>query len=138
MTYLFNTNIVPGEAVVRVSEITASEAAEIAANGFTSAIGHESTAQAFGEIIGQDVPVSRIFASPRPGDVAVSLKLNGRLPEGQVLDRSQLEQIGYTMYRMDFHSKSTRIIPSQTVESGDYLLVHRQVVDLYGQRSVAS
>lgn len=102
MVYLFNTNIIPGEAVVRVSEITADSAAEIAANGFTSAIGYESTAAAFSEIIGQDVPVNRIQATPQGGDMAISLKLNGRLPEGQILDREQLEKIGYTLYLISF------------------------------------
>lgn len=102
MIYLFNTNIIPCEAVVRVQEIADWEAAKIAANGFTSAIGHESTAQAFGEIIGQDVPVNRIQATPQDGDIAISLKLNGRLPEGQILDREQLEKIGYTLYQISF------------------------------------
>lgn len=103
MVYLFNTNIVPGEAVVRVQKITAEKAAEIAAKGFTSAIGHDATAQAFSEIIGQSVPVNRIQAVPKGGDLAISLKLNGRLPEGQVLDRAQLEEIGYTLYLMKFY-----------------------------------
>lgn len=104
MVYLFNTNIIPSEAVVRVQEISPEKAAELAANGFTSAIGHESTAQAFGEIIGQDVPVNRIQAAPQHGDTAISLKLNGRLPEGQILDRTQLDEIGYTLYQISFYN----------------------------------
>lgn len=102
MVYLFNTNIIPGEAVVRVSEITAEKAAEIAADGFTSAIGHESTAAAFSEIIGHNVPVNRIQASPKGGDIAISMKINGRLPEGQILGRDQLNEIGYTLYLISF------------------------------------
>lgn len=103
MVYLFNTNIIPSEAVVRVQEISPEKAAELAANGFTSAIGHEATAQAFSEIIGQNVPVNRIQAAPQHGDIAISLKLNGRLPEGQILDREQLEKIGYTLYLISFY-----------------------------------
>lgn len=120
--FLFNTNIIPGEAVVRVREITPSEAAKLAANGFVSAIGHESTAAAFGEIIGQDVPVNRIQAAPVDGDTAVSLKLNGRLPEGQILDRAQLDEIGYTLYRIDFY------------DATKYCVAHENQV--FGQGSV--
>lgn len=103
MIYLFNTNIIPGEAVVRVEKITAEKAAEIAANGFTSAIGHESTAQAFSEIIGAEVPVNRIFAEPQGGDKVISLKLKGRLPEGEILDRETLDQIGWELFLISFY-----------------------------------
>lgn len=103
MIYLFNTNIVPSAAIVRVTEITEMQAGQfLQGQSFTSAIGHESTAQAFGQIIGQNVPVNRIFADPKPGDVAISLKLNGRLPEGQILSIEQLNEVGYSFFKMEF------------------------------------
>ena len=114
MLYLLNSNIVPGEAVVRVTETTADEARSIIqshSGSFTSAIGHESTAQAFSEIIGAHIPVNRINAAPAPGDVVLSLKLNGRLPEGQVLGLQELKKIGFSLWKMEFFSTELVIVP---------------------------
>ena len=107
MLYLFNTNIIPDEAVVRVKKISSQEATSIVhqtfGNSFESAIGHESTAAAMSELLGTTVPVNRIVAIPVDGDHAISLKLNGRLPEGEVLNREQLEGVGYQLFRIDFY-----------------------------------
>jgi len=106
---------VPGAAVVRVSEITPFKAREIVYTSrvkgvdFTSAIGHDATAAAFSEILGTDVPVNRIHAMPEPGDIAVTLKVNGRLPEGVVLDADALTEIGYTLYLMEFYPSTAEI-----------------------------
>lgn len=118
MIYLFNTNVCPGEAIVRIEKISASEAAKLAkSHPFTSAIGHESTAAAMSEILGVEVQVNRINADPEPGDRAISLKLNGRLPEGQILDRAALEEIGYTLYLMSFYETELGIAPHYCIDS---------------------
>ena len=113
MIYLFNTNIVPGECVCRVSKISAEKARNIVctADSITSAIGHDATAAAMSEILQLQVSANRIQAEPKHGDKAVSLKLNGRLPEGMVLDRDQLEEIGYSLYLMEFYESSFVIAP---------------------------
>lgn len=61
-----------------------------------SAIGHESTAQIMSDLLKIDVPVNRQQYTQLIGDIAIVLKLNGRLPEGKVLSRAELEEIGFS------------------------------------------
>jgi len=107
MVYLFNTNIVPSPAVVRVSEIPRELARDIinktAPDNVISAIGHEATANCMSEILGIVVKPNRINAQPKQLDVAISLKLNGRIEEGKVLTLEDMEKIGYTLYFMEFY-----------------------------------
>lgn len=111
--FFFNTNIVPGEAIVRVSkidEITARKICRTWPGEKLSAIGHEATATAMGEILMGQVYVNRIFAQPKDGDKAISLKLNGRLPEGQVLSLEELNTIGFELYLLEFYSPHDFVI----------------------------
>lgn len=100
MIYLFNTTIIPNPGTFHMSEISAEEARDICAEGFTSAIGHEATAVAFTEILGKPVKVNRI-AVELLCDKAVCLKLKGRLPEGVILSLSDLEKIGYKLFLIE-------------------------------------
>ena len=112
MIYLFNTNIIPGEAVVRVKKISREYAAYIAEGAIlTSAIGHEATAAAMSTVLGTSVAVNRIFAQPKNGDKAISLKINGRLPEGVILDEDDINKIGYELYLIEFYSSECVIAP---------------------------
>jgi len=108
-TLLLNTTIAsglpaPGEpdAVYRVSApISAEEARAALADGaMESAIGHQSTADAMAAILGRPVEVNRQYARQVPGQRALVLKVRGRLPEGQILDRATLEAIGYDLLWM--------------------------------------
>jgi hypothetical protein len=112
MIYLFNTNIVPAASIVRVTEISKEQAiATLKDQSFTSAIGHEATAQAFSTILTAKVDVNRIHANPQPFDKAISLKVNGRLAEGQILTLEELNSIGYTLYLMEFFPSDLVIVP---------------------------
>jgi hypothetical protein len=112
MIYLFNTNIVPVASIVRVTEISKDQAiATLEHQSFTSAIGHDATAQAFSTILNTKVDVNRIHANPQPFDKAISLKVNGRLAEGQVLTLNELNDIGYTLYLMEFFPHDLVIVP---------------------------
>jgi Domain of unknown function (DUF1874) len=61
-----------------------------------SAIGHESTAQILTELLGVDVPVNRIQFAQEVGQQALVFKMNSRLPEGKILSREEIEEIGYS------------------------------------------
>jgi hypothetical protein len=61
-----------------------------------SAIGHASTAQVMTELLGEEVTVNRIEYCQLDTDIAVVFKLNGRPPEGAILSRNQIEEIGYS------------------------------------------
>ena len=64
-------------------------------NGIVSAIGHQSTAEILAELLEIPVEVNRIQFSQEIGQSALIFKLKGRAPEGVILDRSQIESIGY-------------------------------------------
>lgn len=61
--------------------------------GFTSAIGHASTAQWLSQLFGCDIPMQRLTIVMEPGDEALVVRLKERLPEGAVLDQEILAVI---------------------------------------------
>ena len=105
MLYLMNTTVIPhgADGVWIVTSILPHEAAEFPPNmPWTSAVGHQSSAEAMSAVLGISVPVNRITVVPKPGDKFLCLKLNSRPPEGVVLDREQMEQIGYSWALMAY------------------------------------
>lgn len=63
--------------------------------GILSAIGHQSTAEILSELLGTEVPVNRIQFAQEIGQSAIVFKLKGRPPEGVILSREEIEEIGY-------------------------------------------
>ena len=60
-----------------------------------SAIGHESTAQICSDLLGERLAVCREQYAQPVGARALVFKLRGRAPEGKILSREEVEQIGY-------------------------------------------
>lgn len=67
-----------------------------------SAVGHQSTAEVISEVLGTEVPMNRLTVEPQEGDTFLCFKLNSRPPEGAILDKEMLEQIGYSFCTMDY------------------------------------
>lgn len=87
--------------VFEVREISREDAIlllQSTVNTVVSAVGHEATAQVLTELLGIPVTTNRIEVKFRPGDAAIVLKLNGRLPEGKVISSQEMEKIGYKLY----------------------------------------
>lgn len=104
--WLFNTNIVPNEAVVKVTKITINEAKALFndyKDNYESAIEHEGTAEAFSKLLNSEIKVNRIFANPLKFEIALSLKIKGRINEGEILSLERMEEIGYEFFRMEFY-----------------------------------
>lgn len=102
MIKLMNTTILPNPGSYRLNFMDAEAArAMIAAYGYESYIGHDAAAQAMGLLLDVDVPVNRAMAQFDIGDVAICLKLKGRLPEGQVLDLKGMEEVGYDLFLLE-------------------------------------
>ena len=94
---LLNTSIITNDGSYSLKPISLAEAKRLAiTNDLDSAIGHESTAQAMSELLGVGVPVNRQQFAQEIGQRALIFKLNGRPPEGVVLTRQQLDEIGYS------------------------------------------
>jgi hypothetical protein len=97
MLYLMSTTVIPSGAdgLWRMSSLQPEQARVIAAGTHTSAVGHESSAQAMSVALGIAVPANRITVVPQPGDSFLCMRLLSRPPEGVVLDLAGLEATGY-------------------------------------------
>jgi hypothetical protein len=67
----------------------------VIATPLQSAIGHQATAEILSDLLGRPVPVNRIQYSQNLGDKAIVFKVKGRVPEGVILKREEVEAMGY-------------------------------------------
>ncbi len=80
----------PQGATVRISPITVGEVRALLAEGFESAVGHESTAQILTTLLGVEVPARRVAIKLGAGDTLIVFQLLTRLAEGQVLSAEEV------------------------------------------------
>jgi len=96
---ILNTSIVTEDGSYTLRTITLDEARKLVADasGLDSAVGHDATAAVLTELLKVEVPVNRQQFAQQPGQSALVLKLHGRPPEGVVLDRAAMEQVGWSL-----------------------------------------
>jgi len=93
---LLNCSILTAYGEYRYVPINLAQARQAVGDlGFKSAIGHESTAQIISELLGIDCSVNRIIYEQKTGESALVFKLKRRSPEGKILTREEIEDIGY-------------------------------------------
>ncbi len=68
-----------------------------AAREIQSAIGHQATAELMTTLLKFPVEANRIEFIQTPEDAALVIKLKKRAPEGRILSRRELEEIGYEL-----------------------------------------
>jgi hypothetical protein len=100
--YVLNTLIVPvnfsqhPSVTVTFRRVTVEEAkAILASQPFTSAVGHEGTAQLLSKLLGVHILFNRQTIFMQPGDRALHFFLRTRLPEGRVLSEDELKGLEY-------------------------------------------
>jgi hypothetical protein len=99
---LFNGTVATTNGLYRVSDIDLIHAKEyLKQNGFISAIGHEATAEIMSELLEFNITMNRIQFHQEVGQVAIVFKLNERPEEGKVLNKEQVERIGYSFKIME-------------------------------------
>ena len=81
------------------------ESAKILINAaeFSSFVGHESTSQMISELLEKPIGYSRKELKQKIGQIALVFRLKQRAPEGKVLSKEELEEIGYEfgiLYRL--------------------------------------
>jgi hypothetical protein len=121
MLYLLNTTVIPcGADGIWQSSTLPLESAKLnirdnrgVTTEWTSAIGHESTAAVMSELLKVKVPVNRIQVQPAPGDKLLCFKLKGRAPEGVVLDKRQIEEMGYEWVLLTYHGSVGAALDAQ-------------------------
>jgi hypothetical protein len=94
---ILNTSIVTTDGTYTLTSISLEDARKLVQSApIDSAVGHESTAALLTTLLDVDVPTNRQLFAQEVGQRALVCKLNGRPPEGQVLSREDLEEIGYS------------------------------------------
>lgn len=99
MLYLMSTTVIPHSAdgVWRMATLAPEAAAELArSTPWTSAVGHASSAEAMALALGVEIEANRLTVAPQPGDTFLCMRLHRRPPEGVILDRAQLEALGFS------------------------------------------
>lgn len=97
---LLNTSILTNDGEYKLESISLEQVhnlvREYGLKEFDSAIGHESTAQILTELLSIEVLVNRQMFAQEVGQKALVFKLNGRPLEGKILNREEIEAIGYS------------------------------------------
>lgn len=93
---LLNTGILTSYGTFDFQPVTLAEAKGMVKNyEVISAIGHAATAEILSELLEIEVKSNRIEYTQNPDEIALVFKLKSRIPEGKVLNRSEIEEIGY-------------------------------------------
>ncbi|WP_051280391.1 YddF family protein [Anaerovorax odorimutans] len=99
---LFNGTVATTNGLYRIKDIDSETAKKyIKKNGFISAIGHKATAEIMSELLEDNILMNRIEFFQQIGQIAIVFKLNERPPEGEILDRKEIERIGYSLKIME-------------------------------------
>lgn len=93
---ILNTSIITAFGSFKYEPLTLVEAQAVIQNGFTSYVGHDSTCDILSELLETPIAMNRAQFAQAEGQQALVFKLNGRPPEGQILSRAQLEEIGFS------------------------------------------
>ena len=91
--YILNSPILTSYGDYSFRQIDRGLALQILASynfQFTSAVGHESTAEFLTKLLGIRVPENRRKISMKSGDVAIVLRLKERLEEGVILTEEEI------------------------------------------------
>jgi hypothetical protein len=77
--------------------LTDMEAKSIIQDGFVSGIGHSASAEFLSHYLNTSIPTNRINITMKPGDSALILRLLDRLPEGKLLNESELNKTPFEL-----------------------------------------
>lgn len=99
---LFNGTVATTNGLYLIKDIDVKTAKKYIDDlGYISAIGHEGTAELMSEIFGKEITMNRIQFQQQVGQKAIVFKLNERPPEGVILNRKEIEKIGYKLKIME-------------------------------------
>ena len=94
----FSLSMITPPSTLSVVEASAEDVKRLLINGFTSAVGHEATAQIISVQLGIQVPTNRISIKLVSGDTLIVYQLLARLPEGKILGVNEMRQVPSKWY----------------------------------------
>jgi Domain of unknown function (DUF1874) len=95
---LLNTSILTTYGTFDFRLVSLAEVNELVkSSDVVSAIGHAATADVLSDLLGIEVKPNRIEFAQGVDDVAIIFKLKSRILEGKVLNRTEIEEIGYEL-----------------------------------------
>jgi len=65
---------------------------------YISVVGHQPTAEVYSDLLGYPIAFNRVSYTYKDGDVLVVGQLHGRLPEGTVLNKGELQSCHITWW----------------------------------------
>jgi len=80
----------PDGLTLRVRPIILEEVLDLLEDGFTSAVGHPSTAQVLSTLLGLSVEANRVAIKMSRGDRLIVFQLGVRLEEGRILNEEEV------------------------------------------------
>lgn len=93
--FLMNSPVLTGWGKFQFSPCSIEQAREFISDSFTSAIGHQSTAELLSSLLGTAVPMNRIQVQTAPGDQVLVFRLKTRLQEGKVLSLDEIKGLDF-------------------------------------------
>ena len=98
MLYLcnaFSLGMLPAspELTLRVRSLSLEEVKGLLKEGYTSAVGHESTARILTTLLGVEVPLNRVAISLSPSDRLIVFQIKMRLEEGRILSEEEVRSL---------------------------------------------
>ena len=94
---ILNSPVLTTYGTFEFHPISLEEAERLLADGFYSAVGHETSARFLTALLGREVEANRVQIEMEPGDWALVLRLKTRLPEGKVLTEEELGVVPYEL-----------------------------------------
>lgn len=94
---ILNGAIITAEGEYSCRTISLEEAKQLvrSASNIISAVGHQATAEILTDLLETEVTLNRIDFQQQTGQQALVFKLNSRPPEGVILTRKEIEELGY-------------------------------------------
>jgi hypothetical protein len=105
MVYLTNAfslgMLAESDMVAHIQEISTEQfKQELASGTFISAVGHESTADILSKLLGIRILVNRQAIRLKENDIIYVYQLLQRLPEGIILNKEEIMQINFKIYKV--------------------------------------
>lgn len=95
---IYNGTVVTTDGLYRISPISVDAAKVLAdKHALISAVGHQAAADLLTEILQITILPNRIRFTQQVGQLAIALKLNQRPPEGSVLSKEEMLEIGFSL-----------------------------------------